>query len=319
MVFLPREFLHHWASEYGLTFELEMWPGLFRQTFGAALTLASVSCRPRPRFLLSNLWASCFGGVSWHSFDFLACLLAIVGFAANAPAAASARYFFALACVAGVIALTVIRQAVLTVVFEKMMNSDLHLASAQWALCAKSALSTALVALVLAWASCLGIIHFPSVALLLVALCAMDVNALAFDPFFTLAMMVTANLFHFWLFVTWGKYAAFGASRGSGVPSAVEALVVLPTIMFAFQAQASRSSLPASRPMLSQGSRRGNLSSIFLDCEASFDPSSFASPSPRRLSARAGTTRAPRAATLSFSCWPSTAATCPSTCWRACE
>ena len=192
---------------------------------------------------MSSLLAASFGGVSWHSFDLLACLSAIVGFAANAPAAAASHSFFAFVCIAGVLVLAFGRQLLLVQVFEKMMGSKLRLKAAQWTLLAKSALSSALVALVSSWASCLGIIHFPSVALIVSALCTMDVNALAFDPFFTVALTVGANILHFWLFVTWGKYAPFNSFGGpavSGVPSAVEALIMLPAIMFLFQAQVRR-------------------------------------------------------------------------------
>ena len=192
---------------------------------------------PSFRYLLSCLWLESFSGISWHFFDVTACLLAITGFAFNAPAAAAAHALFGLTVIAGVLVLAAGRQLLLTRLMKYMRDSNLRLSSAQFSLMAKSVLSWSLIALVSAWACALGLIHLPAVALIVVALCNIDINAHTFDPVFTLAMTAAANLLHFVLFVVWGQYAPVTAACVDGIPSVIEALVVLPLIMGLLQAQ----------------------------------------------------------------------------------
>ena len=83
----------------------------------------------------------------------------------------------------------------------------------------------------------MGLIHLPAAAIIVVALSVIDINAHAFDPLFTMAMTFGANILHFGLFATRGKYTPFAAQGVDGVPSAVEVLAVLPAVMTLFQAQ----------------------------------------------------------------------------------
>ena len=191
---------------------------------------------------MPSLWIASRGGFSWHSYDVSACLLAIAGLAVNAPAAAAAHALFGLTVIAGVLFLAAGRQFLLTRLVRCMRDSEVRLSSAQWVLLAKSMLSSALIALVSAWAFALGLIHLPSVALIVVALCTIDINAHTFDPAFTLAMLAGANLLHFGLFVFLGKHAAITAecsAASDSVPPAIEVLVVLPFVMVLLQAQVS--------------------------------------------------------------------------------
>ena len=192
---------------------------------------------------MSSLWIASRSGFSWHSYDVTACLLAILGLAVNAPSAAAAHARFGLSVTAGVLVLAAGRQFLLTRLVRHMRDSDVRLSSAQWVLLAKSMLSSALIALVSCWACALGLMHLPSVALIVVALCTIDINAHTFDPAFTLAMMAGANLLHFGLFAAWGQHALVGAERVDGVHLVVE-LVMLPLMMVLLQAQVSRLILP---------------------------------------------------------------------------
>ena len=112
----------------------------------------------------------------------------------------------------------------------------MRLSSAQWVLLAKSLLSSSLIALVSVWACALGLLHLPSAALIVVALCAIDINAHTFDPAFTVTMMACTNLFHFWLLSARGECAPAAAEGGGSVPRVAE-LVVLPLMMVLLQAQ----------------------------------------------------------------------------------
>ena len=194
---------------------------------------------------MSSFWNAYRSGFSWHSFDAVACLLAMLGFAVNAPAAAAAHARFGLSVIAGVLALAAGRQCLLNQLVRHMRNSDMCLSSAQWVLLANSMLSSALIALVSGWAFALGLMHLPSAALIVVALCAIDINAHTFDPAFTLAMMAGANLLHFGLLASCVKYAFVVAEGVDSIcmPPAVE-LVMLPLMMVLLQAQVSRWILP---------------------------------------------------------------------------
>ena len=189
-------------------------------------------------YLLSSLWSTSCSGVSWHFFDVVASLLSILGFAAIAPAAAWKHFPCGLFCLVGVLVLTYCRQLLRLQFVKGVMGAySLRLSDAQWAILAKSSLSSALITLVSAWSSCLGLIHLPAAALIVVALSVIDINAHAFDPLFTMAMALAANLLHFGLFATRGKYTPFAAQGVDGVHSAVEVLAVLPAMMVFFQAQ----------------------------------------------------------------------------------
>ena len=173
---------------------------------------------------------------SWRSYDVVACLLAILGFAATAPAAAAVHAPCGLAIMAGLLVLAAGRQLLSAQLASHLRGSDVRLSSAQWVLLAKSLLSSSLIALVSVWACALGLLHLPSAALIVVALCAIDINAHTFDPAFTVTMMACTNLFHFWLLAARGECAPAAAEGGGSVPRVAE-LVVLPLMMVLLQAQ----------------------------------------------------------------------------------